>query len=245
MSFNHLEDNLEGKNVLSYLKFLDEVQEPTRTVFGYTLDLASYLDSFGLRDEYALFGGYGVLSHLMNTFGVDVARAWRGSSDIDMSGDKSVLATLKMGYSMPSDRPSPNLKDKRTLKLSAQGEEECKIDFYEGNSTKRYGPAQINNHFGVQLRVVSPEYLVRGKLKTPVDEMQHYEDILGLLAVIEKEGHNPDRVYSILNHEQAENLHTRILRGEKELGRDRFGFFPTRDFSQALRKQLHKRRLVR
>ena len=245
MTFKHLENTLADEQVAHYLEFCNELQEPTRTVLGYTLDIASHLDSHGLSEQYAVFGGYAVLSHLMSTFGDPVARAWRGSTDIDMGGNHKVLSSIKSGYHMSNDSPSPNIPDKRTLKLDIDGEGECKIDFYLGDITKKYGDSRINTHFGIPLRAVNPEHIIRGKLRTPIEELYHYGDIMGMLAVLEREQYSPKELAEILNHDEAVELQERIVVGERQFSRDRFGFFPSKEFSDDVKKQLHKRRPVR
>lgn len=245
MTFRHLEDTLTEDDIPLYLEFGSNLQEPTRTVFGYTLDIASHLYTRNLSNAYTVFGGYAVLSHLMNIFGQDMAKIWRGSSDIDMGGNQAVLGSMKEGYHMLSDSPSPNIPHKRTLKLDINGENECKIDFYLGDATRKYGQSQTNLHFGVPLRVVRPEYIIKGKLKTPIDQFHHYGDILGMLAVLEKSGHSPEKIWRVLDHAEIDELQTRITFSERQFSRDRFGFFPSEDFSKRLKKELHKRRSVK
>ncbi len=244
MTFRHLEETLTDEQVVPYLEFCKELQDPTKTVLRYALDIASHLNSLR-QTNYAVFGGYGILSHLMNVFGENVARAWRGSTDIDMGGSHKVLNAIRSGYHMSNDSLSPNILDKRTLKLDLEGEKECKIDFYLGNPKEKYGPSQTNVHFGVPLKVVRPEYLIRGKLKTPIQEFHHYGDILGMLAVLEKQGHSPGEVIKILRHDEAGELQERIVTGERQFSRDRFGFLPGKEFSDELKRQLHKARPVR
>jgi len=241
MPFNHLEDTLDNEHILSYLEFCGELQEPTRTVLGYTLDIASHLHSQGISDNYSVFGGYAVLSHLMNTFGDSVAKTWRGSTDIDMGGACNVLNSIRSGYHLSSDLLSPNLKDKRTLKLDISGERECKIDFYCNDPGKKYGLSQINSHFGIPLRVVKPEFIIQGKLKTPVEEFQHYEDILGMLAVLEKKGYSPMEISKFFSHGEINELQNRIIIADHELRNSRFGIFPKTKFFEELKKQLHRR----
>lgn len=244
MTFRHLEDTLGDDSITPYLEFYEEIQEPTRTVFGYTLDIASHLNFHGLSDEYAVFGGYAVLSNLMESFGSDVAKVWRGSTDIDMGGNHDVLNSIRSGYHVLNDSPSPNLPDKRTLKLDTGGEKKCKIDFYLGDTSERYGTSRINSHFGIPLRVVKPEFIIRGKLETPRGEFQHYGDILGMLSVLEREGHTPERILEVLDHAQLEELGSRLYAAEHKFSKDRFGFFPGEKFYDKLKKEIHKRKPI-
>ena len=109
MTFTNLENALKDNQIESYLDLFGHLQEPTKTVLGYTLDVASFLDLVGLRKEYSVFGGYAVLSHLMSTYGPGVAKLWRGSTDIDMAGTQKVLNALKSGYRFHSNSQSPNV----------------------------------------------------------------------------------------------------------------------------------------
>ena len=244
MAFKHLEDNLEDEHVLPYLEFYRELQEPTRTVLGYALDIASYLDAQGLSEKYAIFGGYAVLSHLISAFGDSVAKVWRGSTDIDMGGNHTVLNSIRSDYHMSNDLPSPNIPHKRTLKLDTTGENECKIDFYLGNPDEKYGDSRINSHFGIPLRVVKPEFIIRNKVYTPENELHHYGDILAMISVLEKEDYASEQIIKILTHEQSTELQKRIVRAEKEFSKDRFGFFPGKRFTDDLKRALRSHRAL-
>lgn len=177
----------------------------------------------------------------MNAFGDSVARTWRGSTDIDMGGNCQVLNSIRPGYHLSNDLLSPNLPDKRTLKLDVGGERECKIDFYCNDPEKKYGRSQINSHFGIPLRVVKPEFLIKGKLKTPRGEFQHYGDIMGMIAVLEKKGYSPAEVSKLFSHSEIDEFKTRMIVADHEFRNDRFGIFPKRKFSNELKKELHRR----
>ena len=246
MSFSHLDDLLargEDKNVELYLNIFGDLKEPTRTVLGYTLDIASLLNDFGLGDEYVIFGGYAVLSHIMKAYGVEMARVWRGSEDIDMAGTPKVKAALKRGYSVSSDIPSPNLRDKRTLKLIEDHESECKIDFYIGDFKTRFSP-ETNTHFGIDVKVGSPISLVKGKIDAPLGEPLHSYDILTLLSVLEKGGYDPNRIVSNLSHEERALLLEHIKSGLNHFEEDRIGLFPSHNFISLIKTRLHKFRKV-
>ncbi len=242
MTFGHLEDSLTDENVFSYLELFKDLQEPTKTFLGYSLDIASRLNSQGLSGEYALFGGYAVLSNLMDSFGESIARVWRGSKDIDIVGNYRVLNSIRAGYNVSNDLKSSNVPDKRTLKLNTFGEEDCKIDFSLGDCNKRYGESKVNNHFGIPLGIIKPEFIIRNKLYTPKEEFQHYEDILSMISVLERQGYEPKDITNLLDHEQSKELKKRIIVGENEFSKDRFGFFPGNKFLTDLKKKLHNQR---
>jgi len=245
MSFKHLEDNLSNEQIPPYLEFLKGLQEPTRTVLRYTLDIATTINSKKLLEKYSVFGGYAVLSNLMDAFGDSVAKVWRGSEDIDLGGDYDVLNVIRSGYNVFNDFPSPNIPDKRTLKLKIPKEKECKIDFYLGDVSKEYGCSQVNSHFGIPLRVVKPEYVIRGKLKISEPEMKHYGDILAMLSVLEKQGKTPADILKILDHKEIEDLQRRIVIAENKFSKDRFGFFPNETFSKSLKRELHLKKPIK
>lgn len=243
--FKHLENRLEElKDRFQYSEVHDRLQEPTRTVLPYVLDVGALLEKNGLEDQYALFGGYAVLSHLMRTYGDHTAIGWRGSNDIDMAGTPSVMSALSSGFRINSNRRSPNVSDKWTIKLYDEGEQECRIDFFGGDFEQKYGKPVINTHFGINVKVVEPLALIRSKLQTPVSESHHAEDILGLISVLEREDCNEEKFASFFNSGEVNPLVDRIDLGVHSSLGDRHGFFPGKSYLKAVRKILHKRRPV-
>ena len=243
VEFNYLERLLDDeKDIDEYLRLFGDLQEPTKTVLGYTFDIAAYLYTLNLVNEYELFGGYAVLSHLMREYGSDVSKLWRGSNDIDMAGTTNVLNALRSGYNIFSDSESPNILDKRTLKFSSDSERECKIDFSTGDYSKKYGLAQCNTHLGIPLSVISPEDIIRGKLTTPLEEEQHLGDILAMVSVLEKKGYSPEDLSNIFIGTERNEFHNRLKYSSHIFRRDRFGFFPSKDFLGDLEKILSKKK---
>lgn len=244
MTFNHLEEKLQDRHINSYVNIFENLKEPTKTVLRYTLDIGSYLDEKDLRKKYALFGGYGVLSHLMEEFGESVALSWRGSTDIDMAGNQRVLEALKASYAMISDRKSPNVKNKRTLKLTENTEEECKIDFYMGNVEGILIP-QTNTHFGIPLTVADPLSLIDGKLGTPESESVHSQDILAMLSILENRGYGSKEVTGRFQDKSKRKvLDDRIKDGMKTYEGTRIRFIPSKSFVKDIRRDLRKNRMV-
>lgn len=241
MTFNHLENRISKEYIPPYLELFDHLQEPTKTVLRYTLDIASYLNSLNLKDEYEVFGGYAVLSHLMNEYSPQISKVWRGSEDIDMAGTEKVRSAIKSGYDIHSDRPSPNIRNKRTLKLCMNSEIECKIDFSTGNYEKKYGCSEENYHFGVPLKVIGPKDIIKGKLYAPIEEEKHLGDILGMLSVLEKRGCPPQEISSIFIGEGRKSFYKRLEHSLNIFERDRFGFFPSKGFLDELKEDLSKK----
>ncbi|MEK6928366.1 MAG: hypothetical protein AABW65_00210 [Nanoarchaeota archaeon] len=245
MVFKHLEDSIPEGRVETYLQVFSNLHEPTKTVLAYSLDLAAHFNNLGLNREYVLFGGYAVLSHLMKDKGENIASVWRGSNDIDMAGNMKVLNAIRSGYNIKSCLESPNLEDKATIKLAADENEECKIDFYKGNFAEKFGDIETNIHFGIPVNVISPLSLIKGKLITPKGELQHTGDIIGMLYVLEKRGYTSKQITDYLSRTgESKNLHDRLKIGREEFKSDRLGIFPTELFLRELDKRLHKSRPI-
>jgi len=240
MAFKHLEEavvDLPNQELAQYMQIFEGLREPTKTVLGYTLDIAAYLKKVKLNDDYAVFGGYAVLSHLMNILGPQVALLWRGSKDIDMAGTMRVLGALKAVYSVTNDSVSPNVADKRTVKLVEDHEKACKIDFYYGNCQDRFAEPEINYHFGIPLRVITPLKIIRGKLNTPREELVHSTDILRMLAVLERRDVSPEYISHQFTADQKDNLLARVQAGHESSG-DRLDFVPSQTYERKLGKYL-------
>jgi hypothetical protein len=237
MTFQYLESGLvKGKesDLRDYLEVSLGLEEPTRTVLGYTLDIASYLQTLGLQDEYSLFGGYAILSNLMEQFGERVCLEWRGSNDIDMAGTQRVLNAFKEGYDFKSDRPSPNISHKRTLKLTEDNESECKIDYYLLSPQETSYIPEMHSHFGIPVYSANPLSLINGKLNTPNSEFVHSLDIINMLAVLEKRGESPEVIARYFIGKRKEKLLGKI-KGDKI---PRFGYVPSPKFKKELESLL-------
>ena len=245
MTFKYLESGIPEGRVEDYLQLSERLHEPTKTVLPYTLDVAAHLNNLGLNEDYALFGGYAVLSHLMREQGEHIASLWRGSNDIDIAGTMRVMTALRSGYDVHSCLQSPNIKDKATIKLATDGSEECRIDFSTGDFKKRFKNIETNVHFGVPLNVIDPLSLIQCKLMTPKDELQHAGDIVGMLYVLEKRGYTPRLVMDYFaGSGNSKELYDRMKISKEAFKDDRLGLFPTKVFSSELERLLHRSRPV-
>lgn len=245
MTFKHLENGIPSGRMENYVELSDKLSEPTKTVLAYTLDVAAYLNNLGLDRDYALFGGYAVLSHLMREQGENVASLWRGSTDIDMAGNMKVMSALRSGYTIKSCLASPNLKDKATIKLTTNDSAECRIDFYSGDFSNKFRAKETNVHFGIPVNVIDPFSIIESKLKTPEEELQHAGDIIGMLYVLERRGQTPKEITThFAGISQCKELYDRLKIGKREFKNDRLGLFPSKEFSGELEKMLHKFRPV-
>ena len=248
MTFRNFEARLHGLpegNLAKYLDVFSGLKEPTRTVLGYTMDIATILDNSQLNRDYVVFGGYAVLSHLMSELGEEAAKLWRGSSDIDMAGTQKVRALMRNFYKVKSDMPSPNLADKRTLLLIENGENECKVDFYEGDIKEKFPDPEINTHFGVPLRVASPLNLIKGKLYTPQEQQLHAIDILKMLSVLERRGCQPADIVRYFLPDEKPELAKRVNAARIIADAQRLDFTPSGDFTETLETLLRKSRPIR
>ncbi len=206
MPFPRLEEHLlETENIDKFERLNQRLCEPTKTVLSYVLDIGALLDKENMRFAQILFGGYGVLAHLAASYGEDIASLWRGSSDIDMGGNDNVLRLFHRAYTVTSDRPSPNLHSKRTLKIEAPSEHECKIDFYQGPQARFDG--EIRRFFSIPLHVASPLSLIKEKVGLANEEETHGQDIVALLSVLERRGTDPHDVEHKLSTEEKRMLH--------------------------------------
>ncbi len=242
MTFEHFEEQLSRKSsedLKKYFEVFGRLREPTQSVLGYVMDIASFLNSSLLGDSYSVFGGYAVLSHIMQEMGEDVAPLWRGSVDIDMIGDINVLNALRTGYQIRNDRPSQNIPNKHTLKLVEDHEKECKIDFTLGDYHNEFPYTETNTHFGVDLKVASPLRLIKGKLYTPRNEKQHLQDIYSMLGLLERRGTSPRDVSHYLKQENRKELGKRVREARLESA-GRLSLEPSPQFSKNLEKLLSK-----
>jgi hypothetical protein len=247
MVFKHIEECvLEQDQTDNYSLVLDQTKWPTKLVLPLALDIASYLKKLGLENDYVLFGGYAVLSHLMSVGGEDVAHSWRGSEDIDMAGTQRVINALKTEYEIIGDKPSPNIKDKRTIRLLVEpgvgNKEECKIDFYNGDYETRFSPTETNTHFGCELKVSNPLCLIRSKLHTPEDEAVHSEDMTRLLSVLEYREYSPESVAKFFNSEEKAKLLRRFRQGYESIGADGLDsdLIPSFNYKKQLGRELSR-----
>ncbi len=241
MTFHKLEDRItETGQIDDYLGVFARLQEPTATVLRYTLDMAVALEETGLQDQYVVHGGYASLAHLMGIFGEKIALAWRGSQDIDMAGTERVLSTLKGYYDVMNDLPSPNLPNKRTVKLKTRTsppEEEVKIDF---SMYDRPSNVATRTFFGITLPVREPFALLQSKLYCPPEDKQTI-DITNLLYVLEHEGMQPQEIVKRLKQEELRRFQQVVYNGPFMAGNQRMTLSPSVSFANNLKLALRSR----
>ena len=239
MTFKHLEDKLEVEQYETYLDIVNRLKEPFNSTLKYMLDMAAVLDQVKLKDEYAIFGGYGVLTHIVDQFGDRIIPTWRGSQDIDMIGDEKVKSTLKGFYNIESDMASPNIRNKRTLKIVEEGRE-CKVDFTLGNVKEGQYEIEEKIILGIPIMVVSPYDLIKSKVLLSDKELIHKIDVLKLLGVLEHRQKSIKDLVAELNEHQRENLYKILENGKGVTENMRMNLGPSNDYARSLKTYLNK-----
>ncbi|MEK6861763.1 MAG: hypothetical protein AABY07_07370 [Nanoarchaeota archaeon] len=237
MTFRHLEEIIvkEGREA-DYLSIADGLKEPTRSTYSYLLDIASVLRQNSLQDQYQVFGGYAVLAHLIKQYGDRIVLAWRGSQDIDMIGNMQVLTALKGFYQVKSDLPSPNIPSKRTVKLSTDNEEECKIDYTTG---QKRGRTEVVPILGIEVPVLEPSELIKSKLYAK-DELVHKVDIVKMLGILEVRKYDPEEFAQSLTPEQRLDIYDVVLTGHDMTRNARMTMGPSKEYMSKLKDYLRR-----
>ena len=237
MTFENLEERLPEDKVELYFELSDKLKEPTKTTFCYLLDIASVAEKTNLTEEYMVFGGYAVLAHLSSQYGEKVTPTWRGSNDIDVTGSVDVLNTLRSFYNITDDNPSPNIKNKRTLKLYTNNENECKIDF---TLDDKGFDKEVIYILGIPVNIATPISLIKHKSILSQDEEIHKIDIKRLLGVLEYRDEKIDNISSALNRDEMKALYD-ITRNYKPSENKRVGLLPSKKYISSLNNYLKKR----
>src|SRR3989344_1132899 len=239
MTFHNLEKRVTELGLEEeYLELFDKLKLPTKHALAYLLDIGALLEENGLKNSYAVFGGYAVLTQLMRVLGPKIALAWRGSEDIDLYGTERIVGALNGEYKVVSDNASPNIAKKRTIRLltrEANPEPELKVDF----STRVHDYA-INeiDIMGVPLSVVSPLSLVKGKTHLAVKDEKHLTDVLNLLWILEHDNVSPETTYFGFNQKQRKELKEVVIKGREMCKPQRIGFTPSMKYLSDIKKNL-------
>lgn len=222
MVFRNRDDLLEKlweEGILSesciddFAKIREKLNEPTKTVMSYLGDIAALLIEKGLDTNYGVFGGYGVLTQLAGAHGDSIIPLWRGSEDIDMFGTAEILKSIRGGYRISNDRPSPNIPNKHTVKINtADGAEpETRIDFIlTPQNSKRYETEEIVL-MGIHVQTSTPLELVRSKIDFATKESKQLQDVYAMLSVLEKRSVEPKEIASELQRHKAITLYNILV----------------------------------
>src|SRR3989344_4475715 len=236
MAFSNLEDRLDVAQYESYLSVMCDLKDPFKTAFSYALDMACVLDTNQLRGEYALFGGYGVLTHIVDRFGEKIIPIWRGSNDVDMLGTMKALTALKSFYPFKSDLPSPNLENKRTLIIAGETGD-YKLDFCV-TSSEDLAARENKSIWGVPVSVISPIRLIGNKILLAKDESKQKEDVLQLLGILEYHGMEVPDFVKDLSSDKRISLYDLLMGVSPEGNRVNIG--ASEDYFKSLKVYLRK-----
>ncbi len=241
-----IRENEEGRITDSELEDIlnlnDRIPEPTKTVLGYLTDVAAMLREQKLADQYVVFGGYGVLCHLVSCFDDNIISVWRGSDDIDMVGSVHVLNSIRSGYNVFNDKPSPNIESKRTLKITPRRQNitSCKIDYVEDDKIVQQDTETVKV-MGIPIHVVSPLYIIKNKLGIYDQEAKHCQDIKTLLGVCEYRKIDLTELVKYFSRDERARLYSFLVtQNYFQPDGSRLEFGPTDRYVTALKTVLKK-----
>jgi len=160
---------------------MQRVKDDVRPVLTTLVAIGNKIHECGLQEEYVLYGGYGVLMHLVNALGTEAIPRWRGSSDIDLIGNERIVQALKGYFNVVSDRPSPNVKGKRTLRIKVdEAEKSIKLDMKFAEKPEEIATVEL---YGLSIKV--PTLLSQFKMKLRLERqlVRDNQDVLNLLGV--------------------------------------------------------------
>ncbi len=241
MTFDKLEETISKE----YTGFKNEVgkikDRIVRNTLLYLLDSAQNFSNIGLNDQYALFGGYGVLAHILDYSGESLISQWRGSSDIDLAGTERIINAFYQFYNVTNNRPSPNLSDKNTIKIIKGDNPECKIDFVYLKNDFRTEQKKI---YGIPITVADITYLIKSKLKidgNEKDKWKHEQDVMNLIGVLY---HSDKSVKSFVEEfglDQRTRLHRIMINPNGWKSKEGVIALPSDGYVKDLKKALKKR----
>jgi hypothetical protein len=201
------------------LETADSLREPARTPLGYMGDIVGMAHLEGLDDDYTMFGGYAVLSHLVDEYGEGIVKMWRGSEDLDMVGTTQLADAINSWYDVREDNWSENVANKRTIKMLVPDGSEplVKIDYVVGTANAE--KTESIDVLGIPTNVFTPQSLLSSKLHMYDKEAKHKDDLYSLIGICERRGLAPDEVTEDFGSPQYSMLN-RFLAGYKnETGR--------------------------
>jgi hypothetical protein len=198
-----VQDRKSGKTIQKPAHFGDMMR--------YLLSVAhlfNMLDESSERTEggasYALFGGYGVLSHLVARHGRNIIPHWRTSPDLDILAWNHIDAEAQLrGYFVTSKRASEKSANKVSFNIKdSSAQVPCEIDYYPAQDGAIYvGQSVITSRIhqrvvglevcGITVKTLAREDLLRLKLDVqgglrPKDE----SDILDILSLYALDGYS-------------------------------------------------------
>jgi hypothetical protein len=86
-------------------------------ILKYQLSISAVLDNIGLRNSYFYLGGGATLVHLVDNFGFDKMKKWRGTHDLDIVlTDYGLRNTLEHYYDYYNEDKSLSIPGKKENK---------------------------------------------------------------------------------------------------------------------------------
>ena len=196
---------------------------PYTNTLKYLLSVTNELEENGVSDDYALIGGYGVLTHLANSFGRKIIPNWRTSHDLDIvTKNFGIKSVIDGSYEIESRGRSHSIPGKYTYlikdpKIETPCELDLYIPIYDNTCNSEYEDSQlvkINNRvfgkeffersekkdfYGVNISVPSLKDLISLKLDIGKEtRKKDIQDLRDLVAIANIEEIN-------LNKELSEN----------------------------------------
>lgn len=231
MTFQDLEARLKEEGSYNHFsKILREIKQQGR-VFGpeaemikYFLTVSNIVDKSHLEDT-AYIGGYGVLTHLIGTFGEDVIPFWHGSEDLDIVTLNPSTKNIIMGTFSERISRQSHLPNKYALEVRDEDSQEdmvCKIDLYMPSGKERklnindreirkdfFDRSEEHKVFGVSSVTAPIEDLfglkmdvrrIIGKLRT-----KDIHDLVNITSVLMRRGYDSQQVYNLFKEDEWED----------------------------------------
>ncbi|MBI1970013.1 hypothetical protein HYS48_04935 [Candidatus Woesearchaeota archaeon] len=247
VALKSLEESLrETGNLENFSRALSHPIQKVRETTALLFAIAYALEQKKLNRDYVVYGGYSVLLQLARTVGIEAIALWRGSYDIDMVGSEKVVESIKEQYRVISDRVSPNVRGKRTLRVQIDETEPIKIDirqkeeFLDEPSEVYYQDIETVELFGIPVNVLTLERQLKDKLSITRRNLQRdREDIYTLLGLLYLRGSEPVTLAHALDLNQRRKLYD-MLKGVKYI-KEEVLVEPDIPYLSNLKKALKKR----
>lgn len=245
MRYHYLDAAIPEGREEDFLLLSERLQEPTKSGFELTLDLGAYMNTTPFNDRYAITGSQAILSHLMRIHTPEIALTWKGFTNPTIIGNSQVLGALRAGYATKGGPQNKHdIAPVSDMLLKLEGGDQ-KVTFVYNEVRKTPGSVETNEHFGIPIKVNSPEALLEHRLGRPMNSQGNIGDTLTLIHIMELRGYSPDSVAEYAHRaKQSDALTARIRTGYDKFSKDRFGVFPSDKFVSVLLKRLRKDRSI-
>ena len=188
--------------------------DDSRNLIKLVLGIALNLHENGLENDYTFYGGYSVLMHLVNTIGKGAIYGWRGSYDLDIVCNNRIRYHLQRYIKIVSDRTSPNIRGKRTIRVKPKDSEKSyKIDLRMKEAFKNEphevyeGETEIIYIYGVPVKALNLIKQFKSKLDTNRGLERDDIDIVNLLYIFYRKNYECIEIIKNLEHKQKQRLY--------------------------------------